>query len=132
MLKVVYSGTRNLYPAMRGAVLSLLEHNPDAKVYIFAEDDELPWTPPCDHDILNVSGQTWFSPDNPNMRSQFTYMAMMRVCTADLIPDDRVLQLDVDTIVCGSLRDLWETDLGGKWIGWCPERLSTFRPYGQM
>ena len=132
MIKVVYSGTRNLYPAMRGAVLSLLEHNPDAKVYILAEDDELPWTPPCEHEILNVSGQTWFPPDNPNMRSQFTYMAMVRACTADLIPEDRVLQLDVDTIVCGSLRELWETDLDWKWIGWGPERLSTYRPYGQM
>lgn len=130
MIKVIYSGTRNLYPAMRGAVLSLLEHNPDANVYILAEADELPWRPPCEHEILNVSGQSWFLPNNPNMRSQFTYMAMVRACTADLIPDDRVLQLDVDTIVCGSLRDLWETDLEGKWLAWCEEVFGQWKPFG--
>ena len=129
-MKVIYSGTRNLYPAMRGAVMSLLEHNPDAEVIILAEDDALPWTPPCPHRIINLSGQTWFPPYNPNMRSQFTYMAMCRACTADLIPDERVIQLDVDTIVTDSLRPIWEMDLEGKWVGWCEEVWGQYKPFG--
>ena len=59
-MNVIYSGTRNLYPAMRGAILSLLEHNPDAKVYVLAEDDDLPFEIPSEHEIINVSGQGYF------------------------------------------------------------------------
>ena len=130
MIKAIYSGTRNLYPAMRGAVLSLLEHNPDAKVYILAEDDELPWGPYSEVQVINVSGQRYFPPDNPNMKNQFTYMAMLRVCTPELIPDERVIQLDVDTIVCDSLEPIWDTDLTGKWLAWCPEQFGQWKPFG--
>lgn len=125
-MNVVYSGTRNLYPAMKGAIASLLDHNPDAKVYVLAEDDELPFEIPGK--VINVSGQQYFPADNPNMRSQFTYMAMIRVCTPDLIPEDRVIQLDVDTIVCDSLEPIWEIDLTDKWLGWCPEYYGQYKP----
>ena len=129
-MNVIYSGTRNLYPCMRGAIRSLIEYNKDVKIFVLAEDDDLPYQIPVEHEIINMSGQTYFKKDGPNMKSQFTYMAMLRVCTADIVPVDKVLQLDVDTIVCDSLQPLWETDLTGKWIGWCPETFSTHRPYG--
>lgn len=130
MIKVIYSGTRNLYPAMRGAILSLLDHNEDVKVYVLAEDDWLGFEIPCEHEIIDVSGQTTFRPDGPNMKSQFTYMAMMRVMTPLLIPEDRVIQLDVDTIVCDSLLPIWEMDLDGKWLAWCPEYFGQYKPFG--
>ena len=126
-MNVVYSGTRNLYPAMRGAIASLLKYNPNARVYVLAEDDELPFEIPGK--VINVSGQKYFPADCPNMRSQFTYMAMIRVCTPDLIPEDRVIQLDVDTIVCDSLEPIWKIDLTGKWLGWGPETYGTYKPY---
>ena len=127
-MNVIYSGTRNLYHAMRGAIGSLLRYNPDAKVYVLAEDDELPFDIPGE--VINVSGQKYFRSDGPNMRSQFTYMAMIRACTPELIPDDKVIQLDVDTIVCDSLMPLWETDLTDKWIGWCEEKYGKYKPFG--
>ena len=130
-MNVIYSGTRNLYPAMRGAILSLLEHNPDAKVWVLAEDDELPWGKDLGIRVINVSQQTVFPQTGPNMRSQFTYMAMMRAVTADLLPEeDRVIQLDVDTIVCDDLTPMWEAELDGKWLAWCEERWGSWKPYG--
>lgn len=129
-MNVIYSGTRNLYTAMRGAILSLLEHNPEAKVYVLAEDDTLPFVIPCEHEVINVSGQKFFPATGPNMRSQFTYMAMLRVCTPLLIPEDRVIQLDVDTIICDSLQPIWDMDLTDRWVGWCPEEYGRFRPFG--
>ena len=80
-MNIVYSLSRNLYPYLKGAIRSLLDHNDDVKIYVFAEDDELPFEIPCEHEIINVSGQTYFPPDNPNCKSQFTYMAMMRLAT---------------------------------------------------
>lgn len=127
-MNIVYSGTRNLYPCMNGAIASLLEHNPEAKVYVLAEDDTLPFE--FHGTVINVSGQQYFPPDGPNRDNHFTYMAMLRVCTPELIPEDRVIQLDVDTIVCDSLEEIWNTDLDGKWVCWCPEHLGIYHPYG--
>ena len=59
-------------------------------------------------------------------------MAMLRVCTPELIKAEKVMQLDVDTIICDSLEPIWNTDLTGKWIGWCPELRGIYRPYGPM
>lgn len=130
-MNVIYSGTRNLYPAMRGAILSLLEHNPDAKIWVLAEDNELPFGKDLGITVYNVSGQSIFPKNGPNMRSQFTYMAMMRSVTAALLPgEERVIQLDVDTIVCDDLTPMWETDLDGKWLAWCEERWGVWKPYG--
>ena len=130
-VNVVYSLSRNLYPWLKPSITSLLEHNRDAKIFVLAEDDELPFEIPCEHEILNMSGQQIFPPDGPNMRSEFTYMAMLRVCTPELIQAERVIQLDVDTIVCDSLAPIWETDLDGKWLAWAPEILGRYKPFGR-
>lgn len=129
-IKVVYSLSRNLYPWLKYSIRSLIEHNPDVKIYVLAEDDALPFDIPVEHKILNVSGQTYFRPDGPNMKSQFTYLAMIRVCTPELIDEDRVIQLDVDTIICDSLAPIWETDLEGKWLAWAPEISGQWKPFG--
>lgn len=125
---VVYSGTRNLYPYMGAAIRSLRKHNKNAKVYILAEDDDLPIKEPCT--VINVAGQTYFPKTSPNINNEFTYMAMMRVCTPELIAEDKVIQLDVDTIVCDSLEPLWQFDLDGKWVAWCEEHQGRWKPYG--
>ena len=39
---VVYAASRNLYPVLPMAYMSLLKHNPDARVICLIEDDELP------------------------------------------------------------------------------------------
>lgn len=130
IMNICYSLTRNLYPYLLGSIRSLLDHNPDVMIYVMAEDDELPFEIPCPHRILNMSGQTYFPASNPNMKSQFSYMAMLRLATANLIPEDKVIQLDIDTIVCDSLAPIWEMDLTGKWLAWCPEHNGSFKPFG--
>ena len=102
-MAVVYSLSRNLYPYLRGAIRSLLDHNENVKIYVMAEDDDVGFDIPCEHQILNMSQQIIFPVNGPNMRSQFTYMAMLRACTAELIPEEKIIQLDIDTIVCDSL-----------------------------
>ena len=47
-----------------------------------------------------------------------------------MIPENKIIQLDIDTIVCDSLRPIWDLDLNGKWIAWCPEYCGQFRPFG--
>ena len=95
MRAAVYSGSRNLYPHMVVAAKSLIANSSVDKIYFMIEDDEFPEPLPPLIETINVSGQTWFPPNGPNMRSQFTYMALCRACYCKLLPEDldKVLQL---------------------------------------
>lgn len=129
-MNVMYAATRNLYTPLKGAIKSLLDHNKVTKLYILAEDDELPYDIPCKHEVINVSNQTYFPGTCVNLNQRFTYMALMRVCAPELIRAKKLITLDVDTIVCDSLCPIWETDLTGKWIAWCNEKKGWFKPFG--
>lgn len=127
---IVYAMTRNIYECLKPSLTSLLEHNSPKKIYILAEDDELPYEVPKFCEIINVSGQQYFPKNGPNRNSIYTYMAMMRACYTDLLPnEDKILQLDIDTIICDSLEPLWDIDLEGKWFAACPEYLGKYNPW---
>ena len=105
----VYTGTRNLYRWMVPAVKSMLMHTDVDHIYLLIEDDEFPFDLPNKVSTLNVSGQTYFKPDGPNMKSQFTYMALMRAALCyEFSGLDRILSLDVDTIVVEDITDIWD------------------------
>lgn len=108
----VYTGTRNLYKLMVPAFKSLLLHTYVDKIYLFIEDDEFPYELPKQVEIRNVSKQEYFKADGPNMKSRFTYMALMRAALAKEFPElDRILSLDVDTIVNDDISDIWNLPL---------------------
>lgn len=109
----VYTGTKNLYPDMVPAVKSLLIHSDVDEIWLFIEDDEFPYELPKNVKIKNVSNQKYFKPDGPNMKSKFTYMAMMRAALYKEFPKlDRILSLDVDTLANDDISSLWDVDLG--------------------
>lgn len=130
-MTVVYAASRNLYAYLPMAYMSLLKHNPDAQVICLIEDDELPYDTPENVRCVNVSGQTWFGEDCPNIRTNFTYLSLMRVCYTKLFPEyDRVIQLDVDTIIEDSLIPLWRMEFpNGEYFAAVPEYLSNWKPY---
>ena len=130
-MNILYALSRSLYPYLKASINSLLEHNKVTKIFIFAEDDELPVEIPCKHEIINISGQTYFQHNGPNMRSFFTYIPMMRAVAADILRCHKVISLDIDTIICDSLKPIWDIDLTDKWMAWCPEHLGTYRPFGK-
>lgn len=119
---VVYSGSRNIYPDMVTAANSLLAHNKIDKVYFLIEDDIFPYKLPPEVEVMNVSNQTWFLPDGPNMNTRFTYMVLLRAALAHLFPQyDRVLSLDVDTIVIGDISGIWNIDISNYYFAACTE-----------
>lgn len=158
-IEAVYAASRNLYPYLPASVTSLLEHNPDARVWLLVEDDALPYELPGNVEVVNVSGQKFFSPGTcRNWRTGFTYLALIRSAYAKLFSGepgrsgsgkrarknglteygvrplpklDRILQLDVDTIVCDSLEPVWETDMDGKWFAAVPDYPGDHRPLGR-
>ena len=133
MRAAVYSGTRNLYPHMVIAAKSLIANSGVEKVYFLIEDNKFPDKLPPLIETKNVSGQTWFPKDGPNMKSQFSYMALVRACYCKLLPDnlDTVLQLDVDTIVVDNVNKLLDMKMGRKWFAACDEPNNNYwRPFG--
>lgn len=111
----VYTGSRNLYPDMLPAIKSMLMNGKPDLIYLLIEDDKFPYWLPSNVKTINVSGQKFFPRDSVNMRSKFTYLAMMRAALAKVLPEDidMVLSLDCDTVIHGSLDELWDLDLDG-------------------
>ena len=141
-MEVVYTASRNLYPYLPSAYMSLLAHNPNARVWLFVEDDKLPYDLPANCQVVNVSRQKIFGADCVNKRTTFTYMALIRCAYALLFAGkpnkfgiralpklDKILQLDVDTIVCENLQVLWDVDMTGKWYFAVNEINSDYKPF---
>ena len=133
MKAAVYSGTRNLYADMVTAAKSLIANSNVEKVFFLIEDDVFPYELPELIKTMNVSGQRFFAKGSANFQTDFTYMSLLRVCYTKLFPDlEKVLQLDVDTIVVDNIDTLWDVDMTGKWFAACQEPLSTYKPYGPV
>ena len=112
MKTAAYFGTRNVYEAMIPAVNSLVWNTKVERVVLFIEDDEFPYPMPEICEARNLSGQTVFRKTGPNFTSKWTYMSMMRVALPSLLPEeDRVLYLDIDTIVEEDISELWDLNL---------------------
>ena len=108
---------------------SLKEHEPDARVFVLCEDDRIDGLP-MECEFINVTGQKWVPHGSPNYRTRFGYINLLKNCYSEILPVDKVIHLDIDTVVCDSLRPLWETDLTGKWIGAVPEYTGKYHPFG--
>lgn len=128
-MNIVYAMTRNVYPWIIPSMRSLKEHEPGARVFVLCEDDRIDGLP-MDCEFINVSGQTWFSKDGPNYKTRFGYINLLKVCYPAILPVDKVIHFDIDTIICDRLTGLWETDLTGKWVGAVPEYTGKYKPFG--
>lgn len=138
MKYVVYSGSRNLYLDMAIAATRLLskqEHPEEYKIFFLIETDELGYPVPDNVECINVSkkGYKIFNPGGPNMKTKFTYLAMIRAAYSKVLPEyvDKLLQLDVDTVVMDDLSELWDIDMTDVYFAAVLERLSTWKPYGE-
>ena len=120
---VVYTATRNYYKYLKTAIHSLLKYN-SPKLYILAEDDKLPY----DATVINVSH---LKSHGINENTPFSYMSILRPLLADIIPEDKVIYLDVDTVVCDSLQPMWDIDMTGKWWAAVEEKQTWYKPYGE-
>lgn len=61
--------------------------------------------------FINYNNYTYISRSGINAQKEFTYMAMARCILSKILDENKVLYLDVDTIIDGSLEDLWNTSL---------------------
>lgn len=129
-MNIVYALTRNVYHKIIPSLKSLMEFNPKASVYIVAEDDEIPDLP-CKAKVINVTNQEWFPTNGVNYHNQFTYINFLKVVYPTLLPKlQKVIHLDIDTVICEDLTPLWQTDIKNKWVAACPEYRGSYKPFG--
>lgn len=130
-MNVVYYLTRNLYPYLKPAVMSLLEHNPKAKVYVMCEDDEFPYELPKNCKVINISNQEYIKHNSPNWNNWFSWITVTRVATSKFLPKlNKILNLDVDTIVNDDLSELYNMDMDDNYFAMCDEVKGSYKPYG--
>lgn len=127
-MNIVYALTRNYYRKLKPSLTSLLEHNPEARVFLLAEDDEVDYPV----EVINVTNQKWFPQNSINYHNMFTYINLLKVCYQEILDVDRVIHLDCDTIINDSLEPMWNIDLEGKWIGAVQEYQGRYRPFGEI
>ena len=107
-----YAGTRNIYKDMLPSAKSLLIHSDVDKIYFLIEDDEFPYDLPSEIECINVSNQEWFDKDGPNYNNSWSYMILLKAALTKIFPQlDKILMLDVDTIVNENISNLWDLDL---------------------
>lgn len=132
MKTAAYTGTKNLYPMMYTAVKSLLLHSDVDKVYLLIEDNEFPYELPDCVETINVRNQRFFYQDGANWRSRFSYMAMMRATFSKIFPSlDRILSLDVDTIVTEDISGIWDLPIDDCYLAASEEPKATAK-HGYM
>ena len=123
---VVYCVTANYIDKIKPSIRSLRAFN-DVNVYIVTETDT---TDIEDAIAIDISDQQYFPKGSVNYNNMFTYVGLLKVCYQSLLPIDRVIHLDADTIVNGSLNEMWNIDLTGKWYAMTPEYKGRYKPFG--
>lgn len=114
MKHAVYTGTRNIYGSMETAAKSLIANSDVGKVHFLIEDAEFPRELPEIIECRDVSRQDIFESDGPNMKSGYTYMALLRAALWKIFPDlSEILSLDCDTIAVRDCSGAWDVDVSG-------------------
>lgn len=121
-----YCMTRNIYHKVIPSLNSLLINSDVDRVWLVTEDDDVGFELPEKVSIRNVSGQTYFPPNGANYNSQWTWMVLMRTALAKVFPEyDRILSLDLDTIVDERIDELWDTPIENCYLAGVPEPQNT-------
>lgn len=127
-MNVVYCVTANYIEKIKPSIKSLREHN-ECEIYIVTEADEVDIE---NVNVIDIRCQQWFTPQNcVNYGNMFTYIGLLKVLYPTLLPCDKVIHLDADTIINGSLQPIYETDVTGKWFAMVQEYRGRYRPFGE-
>ena len=126
MKAAVYAGTRNLYSDMVTAAKSLAMNSSVDEIWFLIEDSRFPEKLPDYVRCLDVSGQTWFPKTGNNVYKLWTWMVLMRAVIPKIFPEyDRMLSLDVDTIVNHNINELWDLDLTDSYLAGVAEPIKS-------
>ncbi len=125
--------TESWYRYLTISIYSVLKTNKNTKkIYLFIETDNIDDVPNLKYlkDKFNVEfilinfkkeRNEYVTSSNPNIDTPYTDFAFCKLVLADYIKEDKVIYLDVDTVVTKDLSRLWEWDLEDCYVAGCKD-----------
>jgi len=104
--------TRNWYKYAGTVLYALFKHNKVKKVYLFIEDDNIPYIVDNRVEFININNEKeYILPTSPNYNTHYTKLSYVRCYFSKILKEDKVLYLDTDTLVVDNIEELWNIDL---------------------
>ena len=114
---IVYCANRKIYPQLPTTINSLLQNNPNIeKIYLLIEDDSISYITNPKIEFINCNNFDFLIRSGINCTKRFPYMATVRCFLGKILKEDKIIYLDVDTLIDGSLSELWSLDMSRKCI----------------
>lgn len=111
---VVMCCTRNWYPYLITDIYALFKNNDVKKLYLFIEDDEIPYLVDKRIKFININKLPDFiKTTSPNYNTKYSKLALCRTYFSKVLKEDKVIYLDVDAIVVDDISELWDMDMEG-------------------
>lgn len=112
---VAICSTRNWYFYLFTELYALFKHNKVEKVYLFIEDDEIPYLQDKRIQFINVKKlRKYISNQSPNYTTKYSQMSYIRCYFSKIITEEKVLYIDADAIVVDNIEELWKLDIKDK------------------
>lgn len=105
--------TRNWYIYLATELYALFKNNKVKKVYLFIEDDNIPYITDKRAEFININClPEYITKDSPNYNTTYTKMSYLRCYFSKILKDNKILYIDADAIVVDNIEELWNMDLG--------------------
>lgn len=109
---IAICSTRSWYFYVAVELYALFKHNNVKKVYLFIEDDDIPFINDKRVQFINInSTEEYITPQSPNYKTRYTKMSFIRCYFSKVLKDDKILYIDADAIVVDDIKELWNIDL---------------------
>lgn len=118
--------TKQWYIYQMTNLYALFKHNNVKKVYLFIEDDNIPYITDKRVEFVNVNTlKEYITQESPNYNTKYSKLSYLRCYFSKILKEDKILYLDADTLVVDNIEDLWNIDFednvlvgvheGGEW-----------------
>jgi len=112
---VAICSTRNWYFYVATEIYALFKHNEVSKVYLFIEDDKIPYLKDKRIEFININKtKGYISNQSPNYNTKYSKLSYVRCYFSKLLNEDKILYLDADAIVVDNIKELWNLDINNK------------------
>lgn len=111
-MKIAICCTKNWYIYLATELYALFKHNNVEKVYLFIEDDEIPYLRNKKIEFININKlKEYITEESPNYNTKYSKMSYIRCYFSKLLDEEKILYIDADAIVVDNLKELWNIDL---------------------
>ena len=110
-MKIALACSKNWYFYMATNLYALLKNNNVEKIYLFIEDDEIPYLKDKRIEFININKFDFIKTTSQNYQTHYTKLTFARCYFTKVLKEDKILYLDADTLVVDNIEELWNIDL---------------------